>query len=229
MVHFLELNTSWAIWLTIMNDLLCHQPGPCGPACNHVLLLAGTSLTIGLLSTFLQWSFRNKGNLLINPIDLKATVINAFSLLLASKLFECISHEPPLITNTPPHSIGFLRGKKISFLSPFPLEAQRGGKPARDDQVISPQWLPLWVKVTKLFSKRLIKDDFISFYFISKQCFVLSPLLPVLPKIHRSFLPKGFQNHQRFSCPCVLRDSQRFQCWNQVPSQALPWAHPSRF
>lgn len=54
MVHFLKLNTSWAIWLTIMSDLLCHQPGLCGPACNHVLLLAGTSLTIGLLSTFLQ-------------------------------------------------------------------------------------------------------------------------------------------------------------------------------
>lgn len=24
MVHFLKLNTSYAIWLTIMNDLLCH-------------------------------------------------------------------------------------------------------------------------------------------------------------------------------------------------------------
>lgn len=148
MVHFLKLNTSWVIWLTIMNDLLCHQPG----LCNHVLLLAGTSLTIGLLSTFLQWSFRNKGNLLINPIDLKATVINAFSLLLASKLFESISYQPPLITNTPPHSIGFPRKKnktKQSFLCPFPLEAQRGGKPARDEQVISPQWLPFVSKSDK--------------------------------------------------------------------------------
>lgn len=117
MVHFLKLNTSWAIWLTIMNNLLCHQSGLRSPACNHVLLLAGTSLTIGLLSTFLQRSFRNKGNLLINPIDLKATVINAFSLLLASKLFESISYEPPLITKTPPHSIGFPRKKAELFES----------------------------------------------------------------------------------------------------------------
>lgn len=25
MVHFLKLNTSYAIWLTIMNDRLCHS------------------------------------------------------------------------------------------------------------------------------------------------------------------------------------------------------------
>ena len=43
MVHFLTLNTSYAIWLTIMNDLLCHPalfPLPslqsCVIACRYI-------------------------------------------------------------------------------------------------------------------------------------------------------------------------------------------------